>query len=280
MNAALPDRAPADRRRRRRDWAWLRWAAPIVVGVLLVSAWEATVRIRKIPHYKLPAPSAIAETLAEEQSALLAAWRVTLKTTLWALAAAVVTGVSMAAIFASSRIIENSLFPYAVILQVTPLVAVTPFIVLWVDFDNVGLAQTIGAWIVAFFPILSNTAIGLRQADPGLRDLFDLYAATAWQKLRLLYAPSALPFFLAGLKISANLALVGAIVAEFAIGPDAANPGLATMILSSQISQDTPTMFAALAIVSATGIGLFLATSLLSRALLGRWHNSAVEGRR
>jgi NitT/TauT family transport system permease protein len=261
---------------------WLEWAAPAAVGVALLLAWEAAVRWRDIPPYILPAPSAVLQTLVDERSALLAAWLVTIKTMAWALAGAVIGGAALAGLFASSRLVENSLFPFAVILQVTPLVAVTPFIVLWVDPDRIWLAQAISAWIVAFFPILSNTAIGLRQADPNLRDLFHLYRATGWQRLRWLLAPSALPYFLAGLRISANLALVGAIVAEFAIGaaPDPDNAGIATMILSSQLSQDTPTMFAALAVVSATGIALFLAPSLLSRWLLGRWHDSYVVDRR
>ena len=191
-----------------------------------------------------------------------AAWLVTLKTMLVALAAAVVIGVALAALFASSRIVEASLFPYAVILQVTPLVAVAPFIVLWIGYERVWLAQVVCAWIVAFFPILSNTAIGLRSADPGLRDLFDLYGATRWQKLRWLLAPSALPYFLAGLRISANLALVGAIVAEFVIGTAGGQSGLGVDNPGEPATSDTPMMFAALALVSLTGVGDLLRHAL------------------
>jgi NitT/TauT family transport system permease protein len=253
---------------------WLRLFAPLGMGVALLAAWEAVVRINNIPPYLLASPSVIAKTIVAEWSTLTPAWLVTLKTMLVALAAAVIVGVSAAAVFASSRVLQATLFPYAVMLQVTPLVAVAPFIVLWLN-DRVWLAQVLCAWIVAFFPILSNTTIGLRSADVGQRDLFDLYGATRWQKLRLLLAPSALPYFLAGLKISANLALVGAIVGEFVIGPAAENPGLATTILASQLSQDTPMMFAALTVVSLTGIAIFFLVHLLSYGLLRRWHESA-----
>jgi NitT/TauT family transport system permease protein len=138
----------------------------------------------------------------------------------------------------------------------------------------VWLIQIVCAWLVAFFPILSGTAIGLRSADRGLRDLFDLYGATSWQKLRLLLAPSAFPYFLAGLKVSVNLSLVGAVVAEFVIGPQAAQPGIASTIFESQLRSNTPMMFAALALISLTGVAMYVLTELLSRYLLGRWHES------
>jgi NitT/TauT family transport system permease protein len=256
----------------------LTYLAPFAVCLLLLAAWEAIVRIKEIPPYQLAAPSLIAKTIVNHWPTLAAAWLVTLKTMLVALAAAAVGGVALAALFASSRILEASLFPYAVMLQVTPLIAIAPFIVLWIGYEpeRVWLTQLICAWIVAFFPILSNTAVGLRGADAGLSDLFDLYGATRWQKLRWLLAPTALPYFLAGLRISANLALVGAVVAEFVIGPTVDNPGLATTILESQLRSDTPTMFAALTLVSLTGIATYLATQLLSRALLGGWHASTL----
>jgi NitT/TauT family transport system permease protein len=133
---------------------------------------------------------------------------------------------------------------------------------------------------VAFFPILSNTAIGLRSVDGGLRDVFDLYGATRWQKLRLLLAPSALPYFLAGLKVSANLALVGAVVGEFVIGPEAERPGLASVILAGITRLDTPMMLAALALVSLTGVVTFFGVQSLSRWLLGGWHESEVRSER
>lgn len=248
--------------------------APLAVALLLVAAWEAAVRIRQIPPYQLAAPSLVAQTVVQQWPALGAAWLVTIQTMLAALAAAIVTGLAMAALFAASRTIESTLFPYAVVLQVTPLVAVAPFIVMWIGYDRLWLTQLVCAWIVAFFPLLANTAVGLRSADPGHVDLFRLYGASRWQRLRWLLAPTALPYFLAGLRISANLALVGAIVAEFVLGPASARSGLATTILESQTRADTPLMFAALGIVSLTGVATYLLTLLASRALLGRWHAS------
>jgi NitT/TauT family transport system permease protein len=257
----------------------LPWLAPIALAFVLLAAWELTVRLKEIPAYQLASPSLIARTLIERRTELAAAWLVTVKTMAAALTAAVVTGVALAALFASSRTVEASLFPYAVVLQVTPLVAVAPFIVLWIGYERAALAQVLCAWIVAFFPILSNTAVGLRSAERGHRDLFALYGATQWQKLRWLLAPSALPYFLAGLRISANLALVGAIVAEFVTGIQVDNPGLATTIFVSQQNYDTPLMFAALALVSVTGVATYFGTQLLSRALLGGWHGSAMGDR-
>lgn len=256
----------------------VRLGAPALVGIILLAAWEAWVLYAKLPPYILPAPSLVASTLVEQLSTLAPAWMVTLQTMLVALAAAVVVGVGLAALFASSRIMETSLFPYAVMMQVTPLVAVAPFIVIWIGWERVWLTQLVCAWIVAFFPILSNTTMGLRSADPGLRDLFTLYGATPWQRLRLLLAPSALPYFLAGLKISANLALVGAVVAEFVTGTQVDNPGLASTIFTSQLNSDTPLMFAALALISLTGIVTFFAMQGLEYLCLRRWHESAVRG--
>jgi NitT/TauT family transport system permease protein len=257
--------------------AWLAWLAPITLCVILLIAWEAVVRIKQIPAYQLAPPSLIARTLVDRWHELGPAWVVTVTTMFAALAAAVVTGVALAALFASSRIVEASLFPYAVMLQVTPLVAVAPFIILWIGYERVQLAQIVCAWIVAFFPILSNTAVGLRSADPGHRDLFALYGANSWQRLKWLLAPSALPYFLAGLRISANLALVGAVVAEFVVGEQMDNPGLASKIFLAQQISDTPLMFAALALVSLTGIGTYFGTHVLSHALLRNWHASAMS---
>ena len=255
---------------------WLRIVAPALVGLSLVAVWEGWVRYADVPAYMLPAPSKIVSTLAAEWPALSAAWLVTLRTMLVALAAAVVLGTALAVLLASSRIVEVSLFPLAVILQVTPLVAVAPFIMIWVGWRHVWLTQLICAWIVAFFPILANTTMGLRSADPGLQNLLTLYGASRWQRLRLLLAPTALPYFLAGLKVAANLALVGAVVAEFVIGTQVDNPGLASTIFTSQLSNDTPLMFAALSLISLTGIVTYVAMEWLGYLLLRRWHESAL----
>ncbi|MEP0250564.1 MAG: ABC transporter permease subunit, partial [Roseobacter sp.] len=170
------------------------------------------------------------------------------------------------------------LFPFAVILQVTPVVAIAPLILIYVH--STFAALLICAWIVAFFPILSNTVIGLRSADHNLRDMFNLYKATPWQRLRYLLAPSALPYFMASLKIAGGLALIGAVVAEFVAGSAGQNTGLASRILESSFRNEIPKMFAALFLVSLLGIVIFLATALLSKIVLGKWHESEIKRER
>lgn len=199
---------------------WLRVLAPTLIAALFLGGWEAVVRINAIPHYILPGPVLVGQTLVRDWGTLSVSLLITLKITFMALSVAAVLGLVLAVLFAQSRIIELSLFPFAVILQVTPIVAIAPLIIIWVN--DVTLSLLICAWIVAFFPILSNTTVGLNSADHNLIDLFRLYRANRWQVLTRLLLPSALPYFLAGLRISGGLALIGAIVAEFVAGTGAA----------------------------------------------------------
>jgi NitT/TauT family transport system permease protein len=244
--------------------------ASLFTAVLL--AWEAVVRIKGIPHYILPAPTLILATLWENLGSLMSAWLFTIKITFGALFLAVIGGVLLAVVFALSRTVELALFPFAIVLQVTPIIAIAPLILIYVDSTTAALL--ICAWIVAFFPILSNTVIGLRAADPRLRDLFTLYRASRLQRLRWLLVPSALPYFIAGLKISGGLALIGAVVAEFAAGAAGRETGLASRILEASFRTEIPKMYAALLLIALTGVAIFLMFNLLSRALLGRWHAS------
>ena len=268
---APPD--PPSARRRPGANKWLRAAAPLIVGVLVLAGWEAAVWALEVPTYVAPAPSAVLQTLRAEAPALAHARLVTLRTMLVALAAAVVGGVGLAVLFTVSPAVELSLFPYAVVLQVTPLVAVAPLVMIWVE--ETWLVLIVCAWIVAFFPILASTTVGLRSADPGLRDLFTLYGASRWGRVRLLLAPTALPYFLSGLRTAVNLSLVGAVVAEFVAGASGAQSGLASAIFEGQYRLDTPKMFAALALVSLTGIGAYFATHKLSDWLLSGWRGEA-----
>ena len=242
--------------------------APFAVIALLLIAWEVTVRIGAIPPYILPAPSLVAATLWRDLPSL---W-FTLKITVGALLLAVVGGVLLASVFALSRPLETALFPLAIVLQVTPIVAIAPLILIYVESTTAALL--ICAFIVAFFPILANTVVGLRSADAGLRDLFTLYEASRWQRLRLLLVPSALPYFLAGLRIAGGLALIGAVVAEFAAGAAGRETGLASRILEASFRTEIPKMFAALVLVSLVGIAIFVVFDLLARRLLGRWHDT------
>lgn len=248
--------------------------APALVAIVFLTAWEALIRWKDVPPYIAPAPSAVVQTIYNEWSPLSAAWLVTVRTMLLALALAVAGGLLLAVLFAVSPVIELSLFPYAVMLQVTPLVATAPLLMIWIE--RTQLVLLVCAWIVAFFPILASTTVGLRSADRGLRDLFDLYGASRWQRLRLLLAPTALPYFLSGLRTAVNLSLVGTVVAEFVTGATGKQSGLAAMLSEGQYRLDTPLMFAALGLIALTGIVGYFATHQLSRWLLGGWHESAL----
>jgi len=250
-----------------------RVAGPLLVGAVFLGLWEGFVRIEEIPVYILPPPSAIAASLWIDGPSLLGSLLVTLRVTLAALAAAALFGGALALLFSLSRIIELSLFPYAVILQVTPIVAIAPLIIIWVHTPF--LALLVCAWIVAFFPIVSNTTVGLNSADRNLLALFRLYGASRWQVLWLLRLPTALPYFLAGLRISGGLALIGAVVAEFVAGTGGAETGLAFRILEAGYRLAIPRLFAALVLLSVTGIVIYLILDLISRRVLKNWHESA-----
>lgn len=270
-----PTAAPARTVLGIRTSAWPGLLAPVVVGLLGLALWQALVVLKGIPPYVLPGPWLIAQTLLADWPTLAGSLLVTLEITLAALSAAVVVGVVLAVLFAQSRWLERALFPYAVVLQVTPVVAIAPLIIIWAD--DVSLSLLICAWLVAFFPILSNTILGLNSADHNLVDLFRLYRASRWQTMRHLRLPAALPYFLGGLKISGGLALIGAVVAEFVAGTGGSASGLAYRILESSFQLRIPRMFAALALISATGVAIFLLTSLIAHLCLRRWHESALR---
>lgn len=255
--------------------SWPGVIAPVVIGLVALALWEATVRINNIPPYILPGPLLIAQTLVTDWETLSQSLLITLRITLAALIAAVSIGVALAVIFTQSKWLEKSLFPYAVILQVTPVVAIAPLIIIWVG--DINLSLLICAWIVAFFPILSNTILGLNSADHNLINLFQLYRANRWQTLRYLRLPAALPYFLGGLKISGGLALIGAVVAEFVAGTGGSASGLAYRILESGYQLKIPRMFAALILISLSGIAIFFVTSSIAYFALRRWHESAVR---
>ncbi len=255
--------------------SWPGIIAPLVIGVLALGFWEFMVWWREIPQYVLPGPWLIAKTLVNDWGTLSGSLWITLRITFAALIAAVSVGVALAILFTQSKWLEMSLFPYAVILQVTPVVSIAPLIIIWVG--DINLSLLICAWIVAFFPILSNTIMGLNSADHNLINLFQLYKANRWQTLRYLRLPAALPYFLGGLKISGGLALIGAVVAEFVAGSGGNASGLAYRILESGYQLRIPRMFAALIMISVTGIAIFLLTSWISHLFLRKWHESAVK---
>lgn len=248
---------------------------PLVVGLVILAAWEEACRLFVIPSYLFPAPSAIAQAIVTDVPGLMRALWSTLKVALIALALATTIGCIVAFLFVQSRVIERSFFPYAVIMQVTPIVAIAPLIIILVK--NTQVALIICATIIAVFPIISNTTIGLRSIDNGHKNLFAINRATRLQNLLFLRIPSALPFFFAGLRVASGLALIGAVVAEFVAGTGGRSAGLAYEILQSGFQLDIPRMFAALFLITVTGILLFLAMVGLSKLALGRWHDSEIE---
>jgi NitT/TauT family transport system permease protein len=262
--------------RERRDHV-LRIALPIAVLGLGLAIWEAVVRIGNIPPYVLPAPGLILQTLIADWTLLFQSLVVTLTTTIEGFLLAAVGGVGLAVLFNQSRLVEYSLYPYAVILQVTPIVAIAPLLLIYLPQP---LAVLACAWIVAFFPVLANTTLGLHSVDRNLADLFTLYGASRRQMLWTLKLPSALPYILGGLRIAGGLSLIGAVVAEIAAGSAGAGSGLAYRIAESGYRLNIPRMFAALLLLSVAGVAIFYLLSLVNYLALRRWHESALEAER
>jgi NitT/TauT family transport system permease protein len=264
--------APAMLARNRAEAA-LRVMLPVAVLALGVIAWELVVRLKGIPPYVLPGPLLVFQTLVEDWGLLSGSLVVTLITTLQGFVLAVVGGVALAVLFNQSRLIEYSFYPYAVILQVTPIVAIAPLLLVWLPQEAAVLAC---AWIVAFFPVLANTTLGLNSVDHNLADLFRLYGASRLQVLTRLKLPAALPYILGGLKIAGGLSLIGAVVAEMAASSAGAGSGLAYRIMESGYRLNIPRMFAALVLLSVAGIVIYFLLAWFSHLMLRRWHESAV----
>ncbi len=251
---------------------------PLLVALALLGLWQGWTQWAEVPSYLVPSPLEVGRTLGADWPLLAPALMVTLKITVLSLACATALGVLVAFAFVQSRWIEAAFFPYAVLLQVTPIVSIAPLIIIWVKDPTASLV--VCATLVALFPIISNTTLGLRAVHPGLAAYFQLQGASRWQTLWRLRVPSALPYFMAGLRISGGLALIGAVVAEFVAGTGGSGAGLAYQILQSGYQLNIPRLFAALALISVTGIAIFLSLAAVSRALLGGWHESEAAPRR
>jgi len=271
-----PPVTPEPRETGRRDTI-LRVVLPIAVLALVVVAWDLAVRLTNTPAYQVPGPGLVVSTLVSDWPILGASLIATLTTTFEALGLAILGGVALAILFSQSRLIEYSLYPYAVILQVTPVVAIAPLLLIYLPQPAAVLAC---AWIVAFFPVLANTALGLASVDRNLIDLFALYGASRGQILAYLRLPAALPSMLTGVRIAGGLSLIGAVVAEIAAGSAGAGSGLAYRIAESGYRLMIPRMFAALLLLSLAGIAIFFLLSLLSHLVLRRWHESALSPER
>jgi NitT/TauT family transport system permease protein len=250
----------------------LRVAAPLAVGVAVLAAWYALVTAFEVPKYLVPSPVDVARTLVADWPLLSGALAVTLRITFFAFLGATVLGTLVAFAFVQSRVVEASFFPYAVLLQVTPIVAIAPLVIIWVK--DIQVALVLCATIVAIFPIISNTTLGLRSVNRGLADLFRMHRASRLQTLVRLRIPSAAPYFFGGLRIASGLALIGAVVAEFVAGTGGHGAGLAYQILQAGFQLNIPRLFAALFLITVAGVALYLAMVWLSRLALGHWHES------
>ena len=245
---------------------------PVLVGLVLIALWQGLVTAMELPPYLVPSPILMMKTLFTDWAALGGSLWVTVKITVLAFVVATVAGVLISFLFVQSKRIETALFPYAVLLQVTPIVAVAPLIIIWVKDPTASMV--ICAALVALFPIISNTTLGLRSVEPDLQSYFQLNRATRLQTLLRLRIPSALPYFFGGLRISSGLALIGAVVAEFVAGTGGQGAGLANQILQAGFQLNIPRMFAALLLISLTGVALFVLMAWLTRVALGGWHAS------
>jgi len=277
-SAVAIDPEEAKRLRAERFESIGKWALPLTIMVAAIYGWDRICVWNEIPQYILPRPAVVLATLWKDAALLFGSLLFTLRITFLGLALAVVGGVGLAVLFAQSKWVEMSFFPFAVILQVTPIVAVFPLINIYVDNQTAKLLLC--AWIVAFFPILSNTTLGLNSVDRNLVDLFKLNGASRWQQLWHLRLPAAMPYFLGGLKIAGGLSLIGAVVAEFVAGASGQSSGLASRIIEAGYRLNAPRLFAALILISATGIVIFLVLSLVSHLVLRRWHESALKQER
>jgi NitT/TauT family transport system permease protein len=251
----------------------LRIALPLAVLAAGIVAWDLLVRFNDLPPYVLPGPGLVLRTLIEDWEILSQSLLVTLLTTLEGFAAAAFGGIALALLFNQSKWLEVALYPYAVILQVTPVIAIAPLLLIYLPQQTAVIAC---AWIVAFFPVLANTTLGLNSVDRNLAGLFALYGASRVQSLWYLKLPAALPFILGGLRIAGGLSLIGAVVAEIAAGAAGAGSGLAYRIAESSYRLNIPRMFAALLLLSAAGIGIYMLLALASHLVLRRWHESAL----
>lgn len=255
----------------------LEFAPTAAAGAFFLITWELLVHMLDVSKFILPAPSMIAVSLYENFGYLMHSLLYTAAITMFAFVAAVVSGILGGLLLTQHKDIERMLWPYAIALQVTPMVAIAPLVIIWVGLDRVWLGLMILAWLVAFFPMLANTVTGMKSADRGLQDVMTLYQATRWQRFRHLQLPTALPFILTGARISSSLAVIGGVVAEFVAG-SGASTGLAWVIVESGSLLDVPRMFAALFVLSAFGLTIWYLTSVVQSKLLSKWHESEMRG--
>jgi NitT/TauT family transport system permease protein len=254
-----------------------RYCLPLLVAIAIIGWWEWSVWYNAIPPYKLPSPSGIITALIKDWPVLSVSMWVTLQTTLTGMLLAFAGGVALGVLLGMFKTAENMLFPYAVVMQVTPVIAIAPILLMYYSAPTVVLMT---AFLVTYFPVLSNTITGMRSTDRGLEALFDLYGASSWHRIILLKLKTALPYILTGFRIGGPLSLIGAVVAEIAAGTAGAGSGLAYRIIESTYRLNVPRAFAALFLLSLMGIVIFYVIVFVSHMMLKDWHESAMKKER
>ena len=245
-------------------------APPFSALAVAVALWEGWVRLRGVPEYLVPAPSSIAQRLAEDPSFFAGQGGVTLFGALAGFALGSTIAILLAIAMAHSRFLERSLFPLAIMVKVTPIVAIAPLLAVWFGF---GLAPKLFIIaLIVFFPVMVNAVVGLRSVNPWTLQYLQSLSASPWEVLVKLRLPSALPYLFAAFKVSIPLSVIGAVVAEWFSGDE----GLGRVIQVSNSNVDMPTAFAAIVSLAAMGVGLYLIVSLVERRLLS-WHESAID---
>lgn len=254
---------------------WKRIGPPGVAFILFIGGWELFCRLSGLKPYLLPKPSDIVMAASENASNLWVSVYTTITEAVLGFLLSIVLGVGFAILLASSKLIERSIYPYAIIMQTIPIVAIAPIIVIW--FGAGMNAIIIIAFLIGFFPMLSNTLIGLNSTDHNMKNLFYLYNASPLQSMFRLRIPAALPYIVAGLKISCTLAVIGAIVGEYIAGIGGGKGGLGYAITVASSRLQTAYLFACGLSASLLGILFFLLVNAFAKWMLSSWHESEMN---
>ena len=253
----------------------LKYLGPVVAFVIFISLWQAIPTILEIKSFILPKPTDVVAAAIKDWHLLWPAMQITIVEAVIGFSLSAVIGIGVSILLASSRIIEISLYPYAVILQTIPVIAIAPIVVIW--FGSGFNSIVIISFLIGFFPIVSNTLMGLNSVDKNMVDLFQLYNASKWQTMWKLRIPAAMPYIMSGLKISCTLSIIGAITGEYIAGIGGGKGGLGYAITVAAVQLKTPYLFACAIAGALFGIVFYLIVSFISRLVLSSWHESAIK---
>lgn len=253
----------------------LKYLGPILALVVFLSIWQFIPTLLDIKPFILPKPTDVVSAAIEDWALLWPAMQITIFESVIGFILSAIVGIGISILLASSRVLEISLYPYTVILQTIPIVAIAPIIVIW--FGSGFNSIVIISFLIGFFPIVSNTLMGLNSVDKNMGDLFKLYNANKWQTMFKLRIPAAMPFIMSGLKVSCTLAIIGSITGEYIAGIGGGKGGLGYAITVAAVQLKTPYLFACAITGALFGIVFYLLVSMISRLVLKSWHESAMK---